>query len=264
LKGTDAGGAARTKAAAAAAQAIKQAPEFGTNVAAEDSAAQLMHDAQRGKFQYVNDFAQSLNTGPVKLSFKDAPKTQEDEAQVPALHRRAWCVVRGAWCAAHGAWCVVRDVWCTSYQPSHPVQERALSMIQRSVLMGSLAVLASGVIGWQITKWYMGVKNTKVSCRLAIALTAGTPGRGVAWYSGAAARWRGGAVAWCGGVWRGVARPLGPPWLLLPPRQEFSERLTRNLTLTRTLTLTLTLTHTHPKAGGGHVPHTLVYRQGGA
>jgi hypothetical protein len=120
LKGTDAGDAARTKAAAAAAAAIKQAPEFGTNVAAEDSAAQLMHDAQRGKFQYVSDFASSLNTGPVKLSFKDAPKTQEDEAQ-----------------------------------------ERALSMIQRSVLVGSLAVLASGVIGWQITKWYMGVNNAK-------------------------------------------------------------------------------------------------------
>ena len=114
LKGTDAGGAARTKAAAAAAQAIKQAPEFGTNVAAEDSAAQLMHDAQRGKFQYVNDFAQSLNTGPVKLSFKDAPKTQEDEAQVPALHRRAWCVVRGARRMVRGVWCVMCGVPATN------------------------------------------------------------------------------------------------------------------------------------------------------
>ena len=84
LKGTKAGG---TKAAASAAQAIKQAPEFGSKVASEDSAAQLMHDAQRGKFAYVKDFAASMNTGPVKLSFKDAPRTKEDEAQVPALHR---------------------------------------------------------------------------------------------------------------------------------------------------------------------------------
>ena len=94
LKGTDAGDAARTKAAKSAAEAIKQAPEFGTNVAAEDSAAQLMHDAQRGKFQYVSDFASSLNTGPVKLSFKDAPKTQEDEAQVPPALHGARCMVR--------------------------------------------------------------------------------------------------------------------------------------------------------------------------
>ena len=78
LKGTKAGG---TKAAASAAEAIKQAPEFGTKVASEDSAAQLMHDAQKGKFAYINDFAASLNTGPVKLSFKDAPRTKEDEAQ---------------------------------------------------------------------------------------------------------------------------------------------------------------------------------------
>ena len=204
LKGTDAGDAARTKAAKSAAEAIKQAPQFGTNVASEESAAQLMHDAQRGKFQYVSDFASSLNTGPVKLSFKDAPKTQEDEAQVPALCG-AWCMVHGAWCMAHGAWCMVHGVGCTSDQPNHPVQERALSMIQRSVLMGSLAVLASGVIGWQITKWYMGVKNAKVSCRLALARSACAPSRGVAW-RGALWRWRG-AVAQCGEVarWCGVA-----------------------------------------------------------
>ena len=104
LKGTDAGDAARTKAAKSAAEAIKQAPQFGTNVASEESAAQLMHDAQRGKFQYVSDFASSLNTGPVKLSFKDAPKTQEDEAQVPALHS-----VRGAW-----RMCMVWNVPATS------------------------------------------------------------------------------------------------------------------------------------------------------
>jgi len=117
LKGTKAGG---TKAAASAAQAIKQAPEFGSKVASEDSAAQLMHDAQRGKFAYVKDFAASMNTGPVKLSFKDAPRTKEDEAQ-----------------------------------------ERALSMIQRSIMVGSLVVLVSGVVGWQITKWYMGVKDAR-------------------------------------------------------------------------------------------------------
>ena len=206
LKGTDAGDAARTKAAKSAAEAIKQAPQFGTNVASEESAAQLMHDAQRGKFKYVSDFASSLNTGPVKLSFKDAPKTQEDEAQVPALHR----VVHGAWCMVHGARCVVHGVGCTSHQPNRPLQERALSMIQRSVLMGSLAVLASGVIGWQITKWYMGVKNAKVSqlppcsrpLRLRTRSWCGVALRG--------ALWRGGEVAWwCGGVvWRGVARPL--------------------------------------------------------
>ena len=71
-------------------------------------------------------------------------------------------------------------------------------MIQRSVLVGSLAVLASGVIGWQITKWYMGVNNAKVSGHLAIALSACTSSRGVVRRD--VARWRGGVV------WRGVAR----------------------------------------------------------
>ena len=116
LKGT-----ASSKEAAAAAEALKQAPEFGTNVASEGSGAQMMHDATKGKYTYISDFASSMNTGKVKLSFKDAPKTAEDEAQ-----------------------------------------ERALSMIQRSVLVGSLAVLASGVIGWQITKRYMGVSSVHV------------------------------------------------------------------------------------------------------
>ena len=82
-------------------------------------------------------------------------------------------------------------------------------MIQRSVLVGSLAVLASGVIGWQITKWYMGVNNAKVSGHLAIALSACTPSRGVVRRDlarcGAVARWRG--VAWYGAVASGaVAR----------------------------------------------------------
>ena len=71
-------------------------------------------------------------------------------------------------------------------------------MIQRSVLVGSLAVLASGVIGWQITKWYMGVNNAKVSGHLAIALSACTSSRGVVRRDG-----HDGAVAWCGVVWRG-------------------------------------------------------------
>ena len=109
----------------------------------------------------------------------------------------------------------VHGVECTSYQPNHPIQERALSMIQRSVLMGSLAVLASGVIGWQITKWYMGVKNAKVSqlppCSRPLRLRTRS-WRGVARcvtrYGAACARrgavWRGGVV-WCGVV---MARPL--------------------------------------------------------
>ena len=57
---------------------------------------------------------------------------------------------------ARGAWCVVRDAWCVVHQlpaPSARVQERALTMIQRSIMVGSLIVLVSGVVGWQITKW---------------------------------------------------------------------------------------------------------------
>jgi hypothetical protein len=95
--------------------------EFGQKVAADDSAAQLMHDASKGKYAYINDFAASLNKGPVKLSFKDAPKTAQDEAQ-----------------------------------------EKALSMIQRSMLVGSLACVMSFVIGWQIVKRWMGVANARV------------------------------------------------------------------------------------------------------
>ena len=54
---------------------------------------------------------------------------------------------------ARGPWRVVRDAWCTSYRPPRRVQERALSMIQRSIMVGSLLVLVGGVVGWQITKW---------------------------------------------------------------------------------------------------------------
>ena len=62
-------------------------------------------------------------------------------------------IVDNAWRVARGAWCVVRGAWCTSYRPPRRVQERALSMIQRSIMVGSLIVLVSGVVGWQITKW---------------------------------------------------------------------------------------------------------------
>ena len=62
-------------------------------------------------------------------------------------------IVDNAWRVARGAWCVVRGAWCTSYRPPRRVQERALSMIQRSIMVGSLLVLVGGVVGWQITKW---------------------------------------------------------------------------------------------------------------
>ena len=100
--------------------------------------------------------------------------------------------------------------------------------------MGSLAVLASGVIGWQITKWYMGVKNAKVSqlppCSRPLRLRTKS-WRGVAWRIVAVAWcggsvWRGGAVArWCGVAWCGAASltPVGPRW------QEFSERMNEKM-----------------------------------
>ena len=99
--------------------------------------------------------------------------------------------------------------------------------------MGSLAVLASGVIGWQITKWYMGVKNAKVSqlppCSRPLRLRTRS-WRGVARcvtrYGAACAR-RGGVARWRGVVWRGDGAasltPVGPRW------QEFSERMNEKM-----------------------------------
>ena len=45
-------------------------------------------------------------------------------------------------------------------------QEKALAMMQRSMLLGSLLAVGGVFIGWQITKRYMGVSNARVRSTL--------------------------------------------------------------------------------------------------
>jgi len=100
-------------------------PSFGNKVGADDtSPAQLMHDASKGKFAYIGDFAASLNRGPVKLDYgKDSKPLTEKEKAMDELN------------------------------------ERNLKLIQRSLLIGSLAAAGGCFLGWQLTKWYYGVRN---------------------------------------------------------------------------------------------------------
>lgn len=103
----------------------KPTPTFGKQVAPDDtSQAQLMHDISRGKFEYIGDFMASLNRGPVKLDYgKDAKPISEKERLQDELN------------------------------------ERNLKMIQRSLLLGSLAAAGGCFLGWQLTKLYYGVRN---------------------------------------------------------------------------------------------------------
>lgn len=102
-------------------------PQFGKQVAGDDAAAaQGLHDIGRGRFQYLGDFVASMNKGPVKLDFskETKPLSQKD---------------------------IERD----------QLNERNLKMIQRSLMLGSALAVAGCVIGWQVTKWYYGVKDMK-------------------------------------------------------------------------------------------------------
>ncbi len=100
-------------------------PTFGKQVGGDDnSQAQLMHDISKGKFEYIGDFMASLNRGPVKLDYgKDAKPLSEKERLQDELN------------------------------------ERNLKMIQRSLLLGSLAAAGGCFLGWQLTKWYYGVRS---------------------------------------------------------------------------------------------------------
>jgi len=101
------------------------APEFGQKHAGDDtSAGQLMHDISKGRFEYIGDFMASLNRGPVKLDFgKEAkPLSEKDRA---------------------------RD----------ELNTRNLQLVQRSLVLGTVAAGVCCWLGWQVTKWNYGVRN---------------------------------------------------------------------------------------------------------
>lgn len=100
-------------------------PQFGKKVVEDDnSQAQLMHDITKGKFEYIGDFAASLNKGPVKLDYgKEAKPLSEKERLQDELN------------------------------------EANLKLIQRSLIIGSLAAAGGCYLGWVVTKWYYGVRN---------------------------------------------------------------------------------------------------------
>ena len=83
-----------------------------------------MHDISKGRFEYVGDFMASLNRGPVKLDFgKEAkPLSEKDRA---------------------------RD----------ELNTRNLQLVQRSLVLGTVAAGVCCWLGWQVTKWNYGVRN---------------------------------------------------------------------------------------------------------
>ena len=119
-KSTSGGGAGKV------AESDKQGKDkFGRSHAGDDSAAgSLMHDIGKGRFEYLSDFTASMNKGPVKLDFgKEAkPRSEKEKAQ-------------------------------------DELNERNLQMIQRSLMIGSALAVGGCLLGWQLTKWYYGVKN---------------------------------------------------------------------------------------------------------
>lgn len=101
-----------------------QSPQFGNQHAGDDSSAsQGMHDIGKGRWSYVGDFVSSMNKGPVKVDFGKPEEVSEKQKAIDELN------------------------------------ERNLKLIQRSLVLGSAAVLFAGIFGWQFAKWWYGVKN---------------------------------------------------------------------------------------------------------
>lgn len=103
----------------------EDASKFGKHIAGDDTApAQMMHDISKGRFEYIGDFMSSLNRGPVKLDFGDKEKPiSEKQKKIDELN------------------------------------ERNLKMIQRSLVIGTALAGLACWLGWQVTKFYYGVKS---------------------------------------------------------------------------------------------------------
>lgn len=100
--------------------------KWGKQVATKDSAGQIMHDINAGRFEYINDFMNSLTAGPVKLDFaKEGQPMSEKERERDELN------------------------------------EHNLTMIKRSMVIGSLLAFGGCALGWQLTKWYYGIGSMK-------------------------------------------------------------------------------------------------------
>lgn len=105
--------------------AKEEAPQFGKKKGGSDDApAQLMHEVGAGRYEYIGDFMKSMNKGPVKLDFsKDAKPLTEKQKRMDQ------------------------------------VNENNLQMIKKSLIFGSALAGVACFLGWQVTKWYYGVKN---------------------------------------------------------------------------------------------------------
>jgi len=99
-------------------------PVFGKQVGGEsDSHTQHLHDIQAGRYQYIADFMKSMDKGPVKLGFgkEKAPSAKEIE-QMEA-------------------------------------QEKALKMMQRSMVIGTLLAAGGTYLIWYLSKRALGVND---------------------------------------------------------------------------------------------------------
>ncbi|KAL3915665.1 MAG: hypothetical protein SGPRY_007133 [Prymnesium sp.] len=98
--------------------------KFGRNVAKEDSAAQNLSDVGRGRYDYIYDFMSSMQKGPVKLDFGDRAPTKKELEQFEA-------------------------------------QERALQMMKRAMVLGTLIAAGGVYAGWVLSKRALGVTDAK-------------------------------------------------------------------------------------------------------
>jgi len=99
-------------------------PKFGKAVAADASASQNITDITRGRYDYLTDFMASMQRGPVKLEFGDRAPTAKEMKE-------------------------------------HEAQERALKMMQRSMLLGTFVAFGGVYFAWWLSKRALGVNDAK-------------------------------------------------------------------------------------------------------
>ena len=97
---------------------------FSFRALIQDAMGQAMHDATKGRYQFLGDFVASMNKGPVKVDFsKNSPAVSEKQRRIDELN------------------------------------SKNLVLVQRSLVIGTLLVAFGGVAGWKLTKMYYGVKD---------------------------------------------------------------------------------------------------------
>ena len=98
---------------------------FGDKVAnSEEALAQNMHQMTKGRYNYLADFWKSLNRGPVKLTYDKTNGTDAEKERDAA-------------------------------------QSRAIVLISRAMVLGSIVCVAGCAAGWWVLKKALGVADAR-------------------------------------------------------------------------------------------------------